>query len=59
MEVFRVSVMRRSITCLCAVLLSLGVSLRAHAGVFDTPGEDLEISLITYGPGAILGALRT
>lgn len=27
--------------------------LPAHAGVADTPGENLEISLITYGPGDI------
>ena len=46
------SIMRRSITCLTAVL-SLGVGLCARAGVIDAPGGDLEVSLITYGPGAI------
>jgi len=34
-------------------VLGLGVALSAHAGVFDAPGGDLEVSLITYGPGAI------
>jgi len=29
-----------------------GVSI-AHGGVADAPGEQLEVSLITYGPGAI------
>ncbi|HEX3837987.1 MAG TPA: DUF4105 domain-containing protein [Steroidobacteraceae bacterium] len=42
----------RGIAFLCAVL-SLGVSLRAAAGVVDAPAVDLEVSLITYGPGAI------
>lgn len=46
------SIMRRSITCLSAVL-GLGVGLCARAGVIDAPGGDLEVSLITYGPGAI------
>ncbi|MGB6450913.1 MAG: DUF4105 domain-containing protein [Steroidobacteraceae bacterium] len=40
-------------SCLCALLLGLGSALAAHAGVVDTPSEDLEVSLITYGPGAI------
>jgi hypothetical protein len=44
--------MRKSITCLSAVL-GLGVSLCARSGVIDAPGGDLEVSLITYGPGAI------
>jgi Domain of unknown function (DUF4105) len=44
--------MRRSITCVCAVLI-FGIALCARAGVLDAPGEDLEVSLITYGPGAI------
>jgi hypothetical protein len=35
------------------VLLSLTVSGAAHAGVLNAPGEDLEVFLITYGPGAI------
>jgi hypothetical protein len=37
---------------LCLVLC-LGVALSARAGVIDAPGGDLEISLITYGPGAM------
>jgi hypothetical protein len=36
-----------------SALLSLAVSVGAYAGVVDAPGEDLEVSLITYGPGAI------
>jgi hypothetical protein len=44
--------MRRGISCLCAVL-GLGFSLCVQAGVIDAPAADLEISLITYGPGAI------
>jgi hypothetical protein len=36
-----------------SALLSLAVSVGAYAGVLDAPGEDLEVSLITYGPGAI------
>jgi hypothetical protein len=39
--------------CLCVVLLALAVSVSARAGVLDAPGEDLEVSLVTYGPGAI------
>ena len=35
------------------LLLGLVVSVGAHAGVLDAPGEDLEVSLVTYGPGAI------
>ncbi len=33
-------------------LLASGAS-RADAGIVSAPGENLEISLITYGPGAI------
>jgi Domain of unknown function (DUF4105) len=44
--------MRRSMIALC-VVLGLGVALGARAGVIDAPGGDLEISLITYGPGAM------
>ena len=35
------------------VLLGLVVVVSARAGVLDAPGEDLEVSLVTYGPGAI------
>lgn len=45
--------MRGSGTYLCLMLLGLGVALGARAGVLDAPGTDLEVSLITYGPGAI------
>jgi len=45
--------MRRSGICLYVVLLGLAVSVGARAGVLDAPGEDLEVSLVTYGPGAI------
>lgn len=45
--------MPRSATCLCAGLLGLGLAIGACAGVLDTSGGDLEVSLITYGPGAI------
>lgn len=41
----------------CTLLIALAILccaiLPAHAGVADTPGENLEISLITYGPGDI------
>ena len=36
-----------ALTLLCCAILP------AHAGVADTPGDKLEISLITYGPGDI------
>lgn len=39
--------------CLYVVLLGVAFSVSARAGVLDAPGEDLEVSLITYGPGAI------
>lgn len=38
---------------LIALTLLCGAILPAHAGVADTPGENLEVSLITYGPGDI------
>jgi hypothetical protein len=44
--------MRTSGICLY-VLLGLVVLVSARAGVLDAPGEDLEVSLVTYGPGAI------
>jgi hypothetical protein len=45
--------MRRSGIRRCAVLLGLAVFADARAGVLDAPGADLEVSLVTYGPGAI------
>ncbi len=38
--------------CLFIVLLALGAA-SARAGVLTAPAEDLEVSLVTYGPGAI------
>ncbi len=35
------------------LLLGFSFALRAQAGVIDAPGEDLEVSLITDGPGEI------
>jgi hypothetical protein len=35
-----------TVLCLCAALC-------ARAGVIDAPARDLEVSLVTYGPGAI------
>jgi Domain of unknown function (DUF4105) len=35
------------------MLLGLAVFANARAGVLDAPGADLEVSLVTYGPGAI------
>ncbi|MDB6008450.1 MAG: hypothetical protein JWL65_700 [Gammaproteobacteria bacterium] len=43
---------RSAIGCY-GLLLGCCVALRAHAGVVDAPGEDLEVSLISYGPGEI------
>lgn len=40
-------------SCFHCVLLWLAVGVDAHAGVINAPGADLEVSLITYGPGAI------
>jgi hypothetical protein len=45
--------MGRRGTRLCAWLLGLGVCAGSYAGVLTAPGEDLEVSLITYGPGAV------
>jgi hypothetical protein len=42
--------MRSGIAYLCAALC-LGVAISARAEVFDAPARDLEVSLITYGPG--------
>ena len=45
--------MRRTKFPLCAVLFGLCIAVGARAGVLTAPGEDLEVSLVTYGPGAI------
>ena len=45
--------MRRFGSCLWIAALALTVAAGARAGVVDAPGTDLEVSLITYGPGAI------
>ena len=45
--------MRSTKFMLCAVLLGLCIAVGARAGVLTAPGEDLEVSLVTYGPGAI------
>jgi hypothetical protein len=36
-----------------AIVIGLCVCAGARANVFDTAAEDLEVSLVTYGPGAI------
>ncbi|MBS0419935.1 MAG: DUF4105 domain-containing protein [Proteobacteria bacterium] len=45
--------MRQIRVYLCVLILGLAVSVGAQASVFDTAGEDLEVSLVTYGPGSI------
>lgn len=45
--------LRKTRTALYAALASLSVSIPLHAGILKAPAEDLEISLVTYGPGAI------
>jgi hypothetical protein len=44
--------MKRSVAALCTVFC-LCAALCARAGVIDAPAGDLEVSLVTYGPGAI------
>jgi len=46
---------RRRLAAAWALLLLLGImaALPAWCGVRDAPGKDLEVALITYGPGAI------
>src|ERR1700749_86626 len=44
---------RRAALGLYRLLLGFCFMVAAQAGVSDAPGEDLEISLITYGPGTI------
>jgi hypothetical protein len=48
----RGAIMQKSLAALCAVFC-LCVALCARAGVIDAPAADLEVSLMTYGPGAI------
>lgn len=43
----------RAMLCLWLLLAGLLAAARAHAGIADAPGGDLEVSLITYGPGTI------
>jgi hypothetical protein len=38
---------------LYVVILGFCIAASAHAGVLKAPAEDLEISLVTFGPGAI------
>jgi hypothetical protein len=38
-------------SALCLVMLWLAFALPAHASVANAPGANLEVSLITYGPG--------
>src|ERR1700748_1654673 len=45
--------MRRTGFTLLTLLLGLWIAVGARAGVLTAPGEDLEVSLVTYGPGAI------
>ncbi|KGI78741.1 membrane protein [Oleiagrimonas soli] len=42
----------RTLLTLLALLLA-GAALPAWSGVRDAPGKDLQVALITYGPGAI------
>jgi Domain of unknown function (DUF4105) len=44
--------MKKGVGALCT-MLCLCVALCARAGVVDAPAGDLEVSLMTYGPGAI------
>ncbi len=43
----------RAHSLLLLVLLTLASMVPAHAGVADAPGADLQVSLITYGPGEV------
>jgi hypothetical protein len=44
---------RRAIASWALLLLGLLVAIPAWGGVRDAPGKDLQVALITYGPGAI------
>jgi len=44
---------KRHAAWLGALLLALSALPGARAGVLSAPGEDLEVSLVTYGPGTI------
>ncbi len=48
---------RNSALGLLSLLLGLCLALRAQAGVIDAPGEDLEVSPVTYGPGRSRGCV--
>ncbi|MCP1374094.1 DUF4105 domain-containing protein [Dyella lutea] len=41
---------RRSLALLLLILLG-AVALPAHAGITDAPGDQLQVTVITYGPG--------
>ena len=45
--------LRRSLAGFALLMLAcmLGWAPRAHAGIADAPGSNLQVSLITYGPG--------
>jgi len=46
----RGTIMQSGLAYLCAVLC-MGIASGARAEIFDAPARDLEVSLITYGPG--------
>jgi hypothetical protein len=45
--------LRRILTLLGNTLLALSASAGVHAGMLNAPAQDLEVSLVTFGPGAI------
>ena len=45
--------MRRILALLCSALFAVWASASVHAGILSAPAEDLEVSLVTFGPGAI------
>ncbi len=45
--------MRSARILLCAALAGLCIAMPVSAGILKAPAEDLEVSLVTYGPGAI------
>ena len=45
--------MQKTGISLFVLFVSFCVSVSTRAGVLNAPGEDLEVSLVTYGPGAI------
>src|SRR5580698_9027139 len=52
-HILRTSLMHRAGIVLFAMWLGLLSCAGARAGVLTSPGEDLEVSLVTYGPGAV------